>query len=227
MIQTQTILEIADNSGARKVMCIKVLGGSKRRYARVGDIIKVAIKEAIPTGRVKKGQVAEAVVVRTKKDIKREDGSSIRFDDNAAVLVNTQKQPIGTRIFGPRIKRAKKQRFHEDNFSCSGGYLIMKKLRTGDEVIVISGKDTGKTGTLSRFISETKCIVSGVKIVKKHQKPNPQLNIQGGILEKESPIDVSNVAIYNKKSKKADKINFEIKNDKKIRVFKSDGKEIK
>ena len=101
MIQTQTILEIADNSGARKVMCIKVLGGSKRRYARVGDIIKVAIKEAIPTGRVKKGQVAEAVVVRTKKDIKRGDGSSIRFDDNAAVLVNTQKQPIGTRIFGP------------------------------------------------------------------------------------------------------------------------------
>ena len=101
MIQTQTILEIADNSGARKVMCIKVLGGSKRRYARVGDIIKVAIKEAIPTGRVKKGQVAEAVVVRTKKDIKREDGSSIRFDDNAAVLVNTQKQPIGSRIFGP------------------------------------------------------------------------------------------------------------------------------
>ena len=86
----------------------------------------------------------------------------------------------------------------------------MKKLRTGDEVIVISGKDTGKTGTLSKFISETKCIVSGVKIVKKHQKPNPQLNIQGGILEKESPIDVSNLAIYNKKSKKADKINFEI-----------------
>ena len=101
MIQEQTILDIADNSGARKVMCIKVLGGSKRRYARVGDVIKVAIKEAIPTGRVKKGQVAEAVVVRTKKDLKREDGSSIRFDDNAAVLVNTQKQPIGTRIFGP------------------------------------------------------------------------------------------------------------------------------
>ena len=96
----------------------------------------------------------------------------------------------------------------------------MKKLRTGDEVIVISGKDTGKTGTLSKFISETKCIVSGVKIVKKHQKPNPQLNIQGGILEKESPIDVSNLAIYNKKSKKADKINIEIKKDKKIRVFK-------
>ena len=111
MIQTQTILEIADNSGARKVMCIKVLGGSKRRYARVGDVIKVAIKEAIPTGRVKKGQVAEAVVVRTKKDIKREDGSSIRFDDNAAVLVNTQKQPIGTRIFGPDSRELRSKDF--------------------------------------------------------------------------------------------------------------------
>ena len=111
MIQTQTILEIADNSGARKVMCIKVLGGSKRRYARVGDIIKVAIKEAIPTGRVKKGQVAEAVVVRTKKNIKREDGSSIRFDDNAAVLVNTQKQPIGTRIFGPVSRELRSKDF--------------------------------------------------------------------------------------------------------------------
>ena len=111
MIQTQTILEIADNSGARKVMCIKVLGGSKRRYARVGDIIKVAIKEAIPTGRVKKGQVAEAVVVRTKKDINREDGSIIRFDDNAAVLVNTQKQPIGTRIFGPVSRELRSKDF--------------------------------------------------------------------------------------------------------------------
>ena len=111
MIQTQTILEFTDNSGARKVMCIKGLGGSKRRYARVGDIIKVAIKEAIPTGRVKKGQVAEAVVVRTKKDIKREDGSSIRFDDNAAVLVNTQKQPIGTRIFGPVSRELRSKDF--------------------------------------------------------------------------------------------------------------------
>ena len=103
----------------------------------------------------------------------------------------------------------------------------MKKLKTGDEVIVISGKDKGKIGTLSNFLSENKCVVSGVKIVKKHQKPNPQLNIQGGIIEKESPIELSNVAIYNKKTKKGDKVRIEIKNDKKIRVFKSDGKEIK
>ena len=101
MIQTETILEVADNSGARKVMCIKVLGGSKRRYARVGDVIKVAIKEAIPTGRVKKGQVAAAVVVRTKKEIFRKDGSKVQFDSNSVVLTDEKGEPIGTRIFGP------------------------------------------------------------------------------------------------------------------------------
>ena len=111
MIQAQSRLLVADNSGAREVMCIKVLGGSKRRYAHVGDVIKVAIKEAIPTGRVKKGQVADAVIVRTKKNIKREDGSSIKFDDNAAVLINAQKQPIGTRIFGPGSRELRSKDF--------------------------------------------------------------------------------------------------------------------
>ncbi|MDA1089050.1 MAG: 50S ribosomal protein L14 [Proteobacteria bacterium] len=110
MIQVETNLEVADNSGARRVQCIKVLGGSKRRYASVGDIIVVSIKEAIPRGRVKKGEVAKAVVVRTAKDIHRPDGSVIRFDSNAAVLINPQGEPIGTRIFGPvtRELRAKK-----------------------------------------------------------------------------------------------------------------------
>ena len=111
MIQAQSMLLVADNSGARHVMCIKVLGGSRRRYAHVGDVIKVAIKEAIPTGRVKKGQVADAVIVRTKKNIKREDGSSIKFDDNAAVLINAQKQPIGTRIFGPVSRELRSKDF--------------------------------------------------------------------------------------------------------------------
>ena len=111
MIQAQSRLLVADNSGAREVMCIKVLGGSKRRYAHVGDVIKVAIKEAIPTGRVKKGQVADAVIVRTKKNMKREDGSSIKFDDNAAVLINAQKQPIGTRIFGPVSRELRSKDF--------------------------------------------------------------------------------------------------------------------
>jgi len=111
MIQAQTYLDIADNSGARKVMCIKVLGGSKRRYASVGDIIKVTVKEAIPRGRVRKGQVLDAVVVRTKKGIRRADGSLIKFDGNAAVLLNPQKQPIGTRIFGPVTRELRNSDF--------------------------------------------------------------------------------------------------------------------
>jgi large subunit ribosomal protein L14 len=110
MIQQQSILDVADKSGARRVMCIKVLGGSKRRYASIGDIIVVAVKEAIPNAKVKKGEVAKAVIVRTAKEIGRPDGSYIRFDSNSAVLIDNQGEPIGTRIFGPvaRELRAKK-----------------------------------------------------------------------------------------------------------------------
>ncbi|HHJ40037.1 MAG: 50S ribosomal protein L14 [Methylothermaceae bacteria B42] len=111
MIQMQTKLEVADNSGARKVQCIKVLGGSHRRYAGIGDIIKVSVKEAIPRGRVKKGDVYDAVVVRTRKGVRRPDGSVIRFDTNAAVLLNNQMQPIGTRIFGPVTRELRNERF--------------------------------------------------------------------------------------------------------------------
>jgi len=101
MIQTETVLSVADNSGARKVLCIKVLGGSRKRYAQIGDIIKVTVKDAIPRGKVKKGDVYNALVVRTKKGVRRPDGSLIRFDGNAAVLLDNKKEPIGTRVFGP------------------------------------------------------------------------------------------------------------------------------
>ncbi|ABC32852.1 MULTISPECIES: 50S ribosomal protein L14 [Hahella] len=111
MIQTQTVLDVADNSGARRVMCIKVLGGSHRRYASIGDVIKVSVKEAIPRGKVKKGQVLKAVVVRTRKGVRRQDGSLIRFDGNAAVLLNNQEQPIGTRIFGPVTRELRGEKF--------------------------------------------------------------------------------------------------------------------
>ncbi|GEK48391.1 50S ribosomal protein L14 [Halomonas denitrificans] len=112
MIQTQTMLDVADNSGARRVQCIKVLGGSHRRYARVGDVIKVTVKEAIPRGKVKKGQVLKAVVVRTRSGVRRSDGSLIRFDGNAAVLLNnTNEQPIGTRIFGPVTRELRTEKF--------------------------------------------------------------------------------------------------------------------
>ena len=111
MIQMQTNLEVADNSGARRVQCIKVLGGSKRKVAGVGDVIVVSVKEAIPRGRVKKGDVHRAVIVRTSKEIRRTDGSSIRFDRNAAVLINKQGEPIGTRIFGPVTRELRSKKF--------------------------------------------------------------------------------------------------------------------
>ena len=111
MIQMQTNLDVADNSGARRVQCIKVLGGSKRRYAGIGDIIKVTVKEAIPRGRVRKGQVMNAVVVRTRKGVRRPEGSLIKFDQNAAVLLNQQNQPVGTRIFGPVTRELRTENF--------------------------------------------------------------------------------------------------------------------
>ncbi len=111
MIQMQSMLSVADNSGAKRVECIKVLGGSKRRYAKIGDVIKVSVKEAIPNSRVKKGDLYSAVVVRTRKGVRRNDGSLIRFDGNAAVLLNNQLQPIGTRIFGPVTRELRTQRF--------------------------------------------------------------------------------------------------------------------
>ncbi|MGH8530372.1 MAG: 50S ribosomal protein L14 [Nevskiales bacterium] len=110
MIQQETVLEVADNSGARQVMCFKVLGGSKRRYAGIGDIIKVSVKDAIPRGKVKKGEIYDAVVVRTRKGVRRSDGSLIRFDTNAAVLLDPKLEPIGTRIFGP-VTRELRDRF--------------------------------------------------------------------------------------------------------------------
>jgi large subunit ribosomal protein L14 len=111
MIQMQTNLDVADNSGAKKVMCIKVLGGSHRRYARIGDIIKVSIKDAIPRGRVKKGEVYNALVVRTRSGVRRADGSLIRFDGNAAVILNNNLQPLGTRIFGPVTRELRGEKF--------------------------------------------------------------------------------------------------------------------
>ena len=111
MIQMQSVVDAADNSGAKKLFCIKVLGGSKRKYASIGDVIVVSIKEAIPRGRVKKGEIIRAVVVRTAKEIRRPDGSAIRFDHNAAVLINNQGEPIGTRIFGPVTRELRAKRY--------------------------------------------------------------------------------------------------------------------
>jgi len=111
MIQMQTILDVADNSGAKKLMCIKVLGGSKRKYATVGDVIKVSVRDAIPNSKIKKGSVMDAVIVRTAKEVRRADGTYIRFDTNSAVLINKQREPVGTRIFGPVARELRARRF--------------------------------------------------------------------------------------------------------------------
>ena len=229
MIQTQSYLEVADNSGARRVMCIKVLGGSKRRYARVGDLIKVTVKEAIPRGKVKKGQVITAVVVRTKKGVRRADGSLIKFDENAAVLLNAGRADWHP-YFWAGHSRAPRREIHENHFPCAGSDLsrdgedlTMAKLKRDDEVVVIAGKDKGKRGTVRRVLDSDQVIVSGVNMMKKHTKPNPQAGVTGGIVEQEAPIQASNLAVYNSKSGKGERVGYRVEDGKKVRVFKPSG----
>ena len=199
MIQMQTNLDVADNSGARRVMCIKVLGGSKRKYATVGDVIVVSVKEAIPRGRVKKGEVMKAVVVRVSKDIRRPDGSVIRFDRNAAVLINAQAEPVGTRIFGP-VPRELRAKNH------------MKIISLAPEVIQI-------------LREQDRALVRGVHIVKRHQRQTPTQD--GGIISKEASVHLSNLALADPRDGKPTRVGFKVLPDgKKVRVAKRSGVEI-
>ena len=185
MIQVESTLQVADNSGAKKVACIKVLGGSHRRYATVGDIIMVAVKEAIPHSKVEKGDVMQAVIVRTAKEVRRVDGSYIKFDSNAAVLLSKQGEPVGTRIFGP-VARG------------SVGVIVMKKfrIRKDDKVMVIAGKDQGKIGKVLKVLHKhDSVVVEKVNVAKRHVKPNPYRREPGGIVDKEMPIHVSNLMV--------------------------------
>ena len=223
MIQMQTNLDVADNSGARRVMCIKVLGGSKRKYAGVGDIIVVSIKEAIPRGRVKKGDVMKAVVVRTAKDIKRADGSVIRFDSNAAVLINAQSEPVGTRIFGPVPRELRAREPDEDHLARAGGVVMAAKIKKGDRVVVLAGRDKGRSGEVVRVQpKEARAIVRGVNTVKRHQKQSAKQ--EAGIITKEAPIHLSNLAISDPKDGKPTRVGFKILTDgRKVRFAKRSG----
>ena len=154
------------------MQCIKVLGGSRRRYAGIGDVIKVAVKEAIPRGRVRKGQVMDAVVVRTKKGVRRSDGSVIRFDQNAAVLLTPQLQPVGTRIFGPVTRELRSENFMRIVLARTRGAVKqaegkMRKIRKEDEVIVIAGRDKGRVGEVMQVMPDGRLLVSGVNTVRK------------------------------------------------------------
>ncbi len=233
MIQMQSTLDVADNTGARSVMCIKVLGGSKRRYAGIGDIIKVSVKDAQPRGRVKKGEIYNAVVVRTAKGVRRQDGSLVRFDGNAAVLLNAKLEPIGTRIFGPVTRELRTERFMKivalaPEVLYVLGTTAMDKIRKGDEVVVIAGRDKGKRGVVLSRVDDSHLVVEGINLVKKHQRPNPMKGETGGIVDKTMPIDQSNVMLLNPATGKGDRVGFKVLEDgRKVRVFRSNGEMVK
>ena len=192
MIQQETRLNVADNTGAKEVLCIRVLGGTKRKYARLGDVIVVTVKKAIPGGNLKKGTISKAVIVRTRKEVRRKDGSYIRFDDNAAVLINNQMEPTGTRVFGPVGRELREKKIHENSFISSGSDINMK-FKKNDVVQVITGKYKGQQGRIIKvYPGKDRVIVEGVNIINKHERPS-QENPQGGIMKKETSIHSSNV----------------------------------
>ena len=227
MIQMETNLDVADNSGARRVQCIKVLGGSKRKYATVGDIIVVSVKEAIPKGRVKKGQVMKAVVVRTAKGVRRPDGSLIRFDRNAAVLINPQGEPVGTRIFGPVTRELRAKNHMKIVVARAGGAVMASlKIKKGDHVIVLTGRDKGKHGEVVEMLpKERRAIVRGVNVVRRHQRQTAAQ--EGGIVSKEAPIQISNLALEDPKDGKPTRVGFKFLDDgTKVRFAKRSGEVI-
>ena len=201
MIQQETRLKVADNTGAKEILCIRVMGGSTRRYASIGDTIVATVKDATPGGVVKKGDVVKAVVVRTKKGARRKDGSYIRFDENAAVIIKDDLTPRGTRIFGPAMK-----------------------IKKGDTVKVIAGKDNGKEGkVLAVNAKDNTVVVENINKVTKHSKPSAA-NQQGGIITKEAPLHISNVMLVV--DGQATRGGFQMDGDKKVRVAKKTGKVI-
>ena len=212
MIQQESRLKVADNTGAKEILCIRVMGGSTRRYANIGDIIVATVKDATPGGVVKKGDVVKAVVVRSVKGARRKDGSYIKFDENAAVIIKDDKTPRGTRIFGPVARELREKQ------------LSAMKIKKGDTVKVIAGKDKGKEGkVLSVDIKNNRVIVEGINMITKHAKPS-MANQQGGIINKEAPIDMSNVMYVL--NGKATRIGFQVVDGKKVRVAKSTGEVI-
>ena len=198
---------MADNTGAREILCIRVKGGSKRRYARVGDVITATVKTASPQGAVKKGEVVQAVVVRTRKPFGRNDGTSIAFDENAAVLIDAARNPRGTRIFGPVARELREKNFMKIVSPGSGGPLMSHKMRIrkGDTVHMLSGKDRGKQGrVIEARPREQRVVVENLNIQKRHTRPRPMRDANrmggtqmtpGGVIEKAAPVPVAKVML--------------------------------
>ena len=219
MVQQESRLTVADNSGAKEALCIRVLGGTKKRYASLGDTIVVAVKGVIPSSDIKDGTVTRAIVVRVKKEVRRPDGSYIRFDDNACVLVNNAGEIRGSRIFGPVAREHLKCSNHLN--STSMAKLHIKK---GDTVYVNAGASKGKTGrVLEVLVEKQRAIVEGVNMVSKSTKPNAK-NPQGGIVKQEAPIHISNLnPVENGVPVRVGRV---VKEGKLVRVSKKSGKEI-
>ena len=229
MIQQETRLKVADNTGAKEILCIRVMGGSTRRYANIGDIIVASVKDATPGGVVKKGDVVKAVVVRSVKGVRRKDGSYIKFDENAAVIIKDDKTPRGTRIFGPVARELRDKQFMKiaslaPEVLSGGAFMSTMKIKKGDTVKVIAGKDKDKEGKVVAVDKKNgKVTVEKVNIITKHTKPSAA-NQNGGIIQKEAPIDASNVMYLH--NGKATRIGFKVEDGKKVRVAKSTGEVI-
>ena len=212
MVQQESRLKVADNTGAKELLVIRVMGGSTRRYANIGDVIVATVKDATPGGVVKKGDVVKAVVVRSVKGARRKDGSYIKFDENAAVIIKDDKTPRGTRIFGPVARELR---------IIGGTKMASMKIKKGDMVKVIAGRDKDKEGkVIAVNKKDNTLLVEGVKMVTKHTKPSAA-NQNGGIIQKEAPIDLSNVMYVHKG--KATRVGFKMDGDKKVRYAKSTG----
>ena len=206
MIQQESRLKVADNSGAREVLCIRVLGGTRRRYARVGDVIVCSVKDASPTGNVKKKSVVKAVVVRTRDQIHRKDGSTICFDDNAVVIINDDKQPKATPCLRSSSTRTSRYGLHEDRQLSSGGTL-MARIHKDDTVKIIAGKNKGTTGKVLKVNTKDQTVlVEGVGVGHRHVKPS-QYNPKGGKKDIHVPMDISKVAlVVDEKSGKTSRV---------------------
>ena len=215
MIQMQSYMKVADNTGAKELMCIRVLGGTRRRYANIGDVVVASVKKATPGGVVKKGDVVKAVIVRSKKGLRREDGTYIRFDENAAVIIRDDKNPKGTRIFGPVARELRDKDY-------------MKILLTGKDEYLYNDKDnkskgrkTGKVVAVSP--KEGKVIVEGFNVVTKHVKPT-RMGQVGGIVETEGALYASKVQLVCPKCGQPTRVGHVIEDGKKLRVCKKCGK---
>ena len=219
MVQVESRLRVADNTGAREILCIRIMGGSKRRYASVGDVIVGTVKQAVPNGAIKKGDVVRAVVVRTRKEHGRDDGTFIAFDENAAVIIDNAQNPSR----GPRAAR---EELHEDHLARPRGAVMPARIRKGDRVMVISGKDRGKSGLVMEVRPrEQRVIVEGLNIVKRHTKPRPP-NEPGGVIEKPAPIHLSNVALIDPKDDRPTRVRIQEVDGKRVRISARSGEKL-